>query len=280
MKRVVHLLAALLLTSITLSVSAQEETINVTVVANSIDSFMARDYLKTLRFEGINPIIVNASEYPYHERDSLIFILGGHNAPEGIGDITYDLMTQAERDQVVSEPDARHVTVLPNLNKKEQTIIIFAGYEKEQTNKLLYETRREVINMLKFKEGDVKEEPKTAKTSIPSLDPTVPFTEVSADEGKAIIDGISDLTIIDVRAGPYYNAGHIPGAVNIPERVLFDKVSSLDKDMTYILYCGGNSQSINVGNIMNDAGFTKLYRIVDGYVAWRKAGYSRARGEA
>jgi rhodanese-related sulfurtransferase len=47
--------------------------------------------------------------------------------------------------------------------------------------------------------------------------------------------------------------------------------------VTYLLYCGGNSQSIRVGTVMSQNGFTKLYRLVDGYVAWRRAGFPREK---
>jgi rhodanese-related sulfurtransferase len=115
------------------------------------------------------------------------------------------------------------------------------------------------------------------QATVPPLDPSQAFTEVDARQANAIIGENPDVIILDVRAKPYYDVGHIPNAINVPEKEIYGNLGKLEKGETYLLYCGGNSQSINVGNIMHKNGFKNIYRLVDGYAAWRKAGYPREK---
>jgi rhodanese-related sulfurtransferase len=113
------------------------------------------------------------------------------------------------------------------------------------------------------------------ESSFPALDASKPYTDVDAHQAKAIIDAV-DVVILDVRGRPLYDAGHIPGAMSMPEKKLTG-LSSMDRGKTYLLYCGGNAQSISVGSTMSGMGFRNMYRLVDGYRAWRAAGYPREK---
>ncbi len=47
------------------------------------------------------------------------------------------------------------------------------------------------------------------------------------------------VTILDVRPGPEYRAGHIKGALSIPLRELEDRISELPRDKSVVAYCRG-----------------------------------------
>ena len=81
-------------------------------------------------------------------------------------------------------------------------------------------------------------------------------------------------TVLDVRTAKEYQAGHIPGAVNIdvnsPE---FDKkVAELDKDKTYLVHCASGVRSVRACEKMNRMDFKQLINLQGGIKAWEKAG--------
>src|SRR6476646_3738354 len=80
--------------------------------------------------------------------------------------------------------------------------------------------------------------------------------------------------VLDVRTAKEFEAGHIPGAVNIdvnsPE---FDKkVAQLDKDKTYLVHCASGVRSVRACEKMNRMDFKQLINLQGGIKAWEKAG--------
>jgi rhodanese-related sulfurtransferase len=99
------------------------------------------------------------------------------------------------------------------------------------------------------------------------------YIDLSPMEAKELIDNNADLIIIDV--SPYYDQGHIPGAVHyyIGDGSLDDAIPTLDKDKTYLVYCHVDSVAIQGANKLIDAGFENIYRLEGNYSAWVEAGY-------
>lgn len=248
---------------------------SVTVVGNSIDLALSRSYIDNLEESGIDVSSIVASDLPAHKEDPNIIILGGQNAPEGIGPVVSGLLSDQEKKEVLSSPDARIVVVITNPWAAKQKVLVFAGYEKEQTRKAFADAQGDIMKSLRFNETMYPQDNAEVRAVVPSIDPTQPYTEVSAYEAYAIIKEVRDVGIIDVRSSPAYDAGHIPGALNIPVRNMDGALGSLHTERTYLVYCGGNSESIKAGNILAAKGYKKLYRLVDGYMAWRKAGYPK-----
>jgi rhodanese-related sulfurtransferase len=54
---------------------------------------------------------------------------------------------------------------------------------------------------------------------------------------KAAFDSNADMVIVDVRTADAYAAGHIPGAVNIPEAEATLREGELPRDKEIVLYC-------------------------------------------
>ncbi|MEN6396415.1 MAG: rhodanese-like domain-containing protein [Methanoregula sp.] len=97
------------------------------------------------------------------------------------------------------------------------------------------------------------------------------FTDISAVQAKDLIATEKDLVIIDV--SPYYDQGHLPGAISIPLAMLDTKIPSLDKTKTFLVYCHGDAPSIAGAQKLVDAGFPRVYRLAGNYAAWVNAGY-------
>jgi rhodanese-related sulfurtransferase len=80
--------------------------------------------------------------------------------------------------------------------------------------------------------------------------------------------------VLDVRTEKEFNAGHMPGAVNIdfnsPD--FEQKVKKLDPSKTYLVHCAGGVRSGKACKAMEKMNFEKLYNLEGGYKAWEKAG--------
>ena len=82
------------------------------------------------------------------------------------------------------------------------------------------------------------------------------------------------VTIIDVRTPEEFAEGHIEGAINIPVEYpdYIDRVSRLDPNGTYAVYCrsGNRSQPAVAG--MASAGIEAIYELDSGTVGWTAEG--------
>jgi len=84
-----------------------------------------------------------------------------------------------------------------------------------------------------------------------------------------------DLIILDVRTGGEYSGGHICNATNINVDVLESRISELNtyKNTEIIVYCRSGSRSQTASGILDDNGFTKVYNMEGGIIAWTEQGY-------
>lgn len=65
------------------------------------------------------------------------------------------------------------------------------------------------------------------------------IAEVTRDELLRRLEA-GDVTVVDVRPGEEYTAGHIPGAVSIPVDELADRLAELPAGTTIVAYCRGS----------------------------------------
>ena len=80
--------------------------------------------------------------------------------------------------------------------------------------------------------------------------------------------------VLDVRTAKEFQAGHIPGAVNIDVNAadFQDKVAKLDKTKTYLVHCAAGVRSAKACDKMSQLDFPKLYNLEGGFRAWEKGG--------
>ena len=102
------------------------------------------------------------------------------------------------------------------------------------------------------------------------------FVDVSAATAKSKIDAGDFEAIFDV--SPVYNNGHLPGATNANASGggtdLASLIDGMDKTKTYLVYCHGNGPAMAGAQLMEDAGFKKVFRLEGNYGAWVDAGYA------
>jgi rhodanese-related sulfurtransferase len=79
--------------------------------------------------------------------------------------------------------------------------------------------------------------------------------------------------VLDVRTPREFNAGHVPGAVNIDwhARDFADRVGKLDKSKRYVLHCQGGVRSAAASKKMAGMGFTQLFDFSGGWLEYAKA---------
>lgn len=92
------------------------------------------------------------------------------------------------------------------------------------------------------------------------------FDKLRADK-KAVV--------LDVRTKKEFDAGHLPGAVNLdwngPD--FAKKAAELDKGKTYLVHCAAGGRSAKACDLMSGKlQFTNCVNLTGGFRAWEKAG--------
>lgn len=92
---------------------------------------------------------------------------------------------------------------------------------------------------------------------------------------------------IDGRAEDEFNAGHIPGAINIsyvdftilPDEEKNAIMAKYNKDGIIVVYCGGGDceMSIDLAYDIAKLGFTSVNIFLGGWKEWTEAGFQEAR---
>ncbi|MBI5120077.1 MAG: metalloregulator ArsR/SmtB family transcription factor [Rhodospirillales bacterium] len=87
------------------------------------------------------------------------------------------------------------------------------------------------------------------------------------------------VTVIDVRPSEEFEAGHIPGALNIPASALSRHLAELPKDREVVAYCRGPYclLSFDAVRLLRRKGF-KARRLADGFPEWRAEHKPVAKG--
>lgn len=87
-------------------------------------------------------------------------------------------------------------------------------------------------------------------------------------EVKDMLNLGDEVQIVDVRTPREYNAGHLPGAVNIPVDELRARYRELDLSKKTVLYCGIAYRSYLGLRMLDDKGFRDIGHMSGGYNAW------------
>jgi rhodanese-related sulfurtransferase len=83
----------------------------------------------------------------------------------------------------------------------------------------------------------------------------------------------NDAVIIDVRTPMEYQEGHIKNSklIDISDRDFESQIEKLDKNKAYYVYCRSGGRSSSASQIMVEKGFTKVYNLQGGMIAWSGA---------
>jgi phage shock protein E len=91
----------------------------------------------------------------------------------------------------------------------------------------------------------------------------------------------AEVVLIDVRTPGEYASGFIPGAVNIDFKSddFGQRLDSLDKSRTYMLYCAGGGRSDRAAELMKEKEFKNVRSLEGGLSAWTESGLAVTKDE-
>lgn len=90
--------------------------------------------------------------------------------------------------------------------------------------------------------------------------PNNTYEKITMSEGLARMEPDENYILLDVRRADEFEAGHIPGAVNLPnEEIGTEEIPSLpDKAQTIYIYCRSGNRSKQAADKLLALGYTNL----------------------
>ncbi len=85
--------------------------------------------------------------------------------------------------------------------------------------------------------------------------------------------------ILDARSVESYAAGHVPGALSLPRGTFYETLVGLElllsREELVVAYCSGPEcdDALAVALWLREQGFAQVALFVEGFEAWRRAGY-------
>ena len=86
------------------------------------------------------------------------------------------------------------------------------------------------------------------------------YEQITPAEAKALMDSGEGYVILDVRTPEEFAAGHIAGAILIPDYEIREKAEKIltDKDQLILVYCRSGRRSKNAANELATLGYTNI----------------------
>jgi len=99
------------------------------------------------------------------------------------------------------------------------------------------------------------------------------YYRVGIEDLKSIYDSQTPgLLILDVRPQSMYEAGHIPGSLNIPMPMLLDKLALIHPDKVVYVVCAADTNATFATYTLQMLGYD-AYVVPGGVPAWKDKGY-------
>lgn len=95
------------------------------------------------------------------------------------------------------------------------------------------------------------------------------YTQISQDQAMEMMERDDGHVIVDVRRQDEYDAGHIPGAILIPnESIETEPPAELpDLDQVILIYCRSGNRSKQAAQKLCDMGYANIYEF-GGIITW------------
>ncbi len=116
---------------------------------------------------------------------------------------------------------------------------------------------------------DAAKMPAAGESDISSLAPSAAPVKISSEEARRMMDEESGAIILDVRTQEEFDAGHIKGAVLLPDTEVADKAAELlpDKNALILIYCRSGRRSALAANTLAGMGYSRVYDF-GGIIDW------------
>lgn len=94
--------------------------------------------------------------------------------------------------------------------------------------------------------------------------------EVDCNQALELLN--EGVTVVDVRESDEFNAGHLPGALNIPRGILEFKIASVpqaaDPHAPLLVYCRTSGRAALSAVQLQKIGYSKVYSLAGGFELW------------
>jgi len=104
-------------------------------------------------------------------------------------------------------------------------------------------------------------------------------SQISAAEAKQRWER-GEVAVLDVRGADEYQAGHVPGALNIHAGRVMNHLGAIPKDKPVVVHCLGGDRSSTAISALMAAGFTNLINLTGGIRAWQGERFPLEKGPA
>lgn len=155
---------------------------------------------------------------------------------------------------------------------------VFRPVVEKVDTKALQSTNIEDLRAKQAAKGGAPAEPSKAPTSAPA-DATLGY-EISIAQGHSLFE--LGIPFLDARHDEDFEKGHVAGAI----RVAADEYPARANEFAQfapgpvVIYCSGGQcdASHNLAKLLQQAGFSTLHVMTDGYPGWEQAGHPTAKG--
>jgi len=97
---------------------------------------------------------------------------------------------------------------------------------------------------------------------------TIPALGLEATERQRPNDGV----LLDVRGGGEWNAGHIPGSLNLPLGDLEQRLHEIPRNRSLLVHCQTGARAAMAASLLRARGFPDVRVFTGGFAEWRAAG--------
>ncbi|WP_124949008.1 rhodanese-like domain-containing protein [Sulfuriferula thiophila] len=107
----------------------------------------------------------------------------------------------------------------------------------------------------------------------PNLRGKISGTEEVDTTGAVQLINHDNAIVLDVREANEFSSGHIADAKHIPVGQLANNLKPLEKykDQAIVVNCRSGARSASACSILRKNGFTKVYNLKGGILAWQQA---------
>lgn len=107
---------------------------------------------------------------------------------------------------------------------------------------------------------------------------------ITREELKARLDAGEPTTIVEALPRRYYDAEHLPGAINLPHDQVRERAATVlpDTNATIVVYCASTEcrNSAIAADELGQLGYTRVLEYVEGKKDWKLAGLPLERAAA
>jgi NADPH-dependent 2,4-dienoyl-CoA reductase/sulfur reductase-like enzyme/peroxiredoxin family protein/TusA-related sulfurtransferase len=89
-----------------------------------------------------------------------------------------------------------------------------------------------------------------------------------------MLDSFKEAVLLDIRTQEENSMGTIPDSLHIDVNQLREKIDTLDKNQTYIVYCAIGVRGYIAARILMQNGFKDVYNLAGGYTSYQHYNYS------